>query len=112
MGWQRTDDFDRTPADQYTFGWDGIAYTIDLSEANMTAMRTLLEPYLKVGQEYGVLPPVPPAPVGVVAARVAPVVVPENDVIRQWANNNGFQVSPKGRLPDRVREAYLEAHAS
>ncbi len=34
----------------------------------------------------------------------------ELDAIRSWARQNGHQVSDRGRISKRVREAYTAAH--
>ena len=42
-----TDDIDGSaPAEPVLFGWDGITWEIDLSEANRTALHEALQPYL------------------------------------------------------------------
>lgn len=33
-----------------------------------------------------------------------------NAKMRKWAGENGYSVSPKGRIPQKVVEAYLEAN--
>lgn len=46
-------------------------------------------------------PPSPPVPAKPTQARK----------IREWAKENGFQVTGMGRLPREVHDAYKEAHA-
>ena len=41
------DDMDGSPnAEEVIFGWDGVNWSIDLSEANKTKLQELLQPYL------------------------------------------------------------------
>ncbi|MGO2112296.1 MAG: Lsr2 family DNA-binding protein, partial [Pseudoclavibacter sp.] len=37
-------------------------------------------------------------------------VIPSIPVIRTWARKHGYSVGERGRIPDAVREAYLDAH--
>jgi hypothetical protein len=147
MAWTRTDDLDGTPATQRTFGLDGKAYTIDLSDANAAKLLKVLQPYVTVAQVYNELPTPPtdalairgtidspdvsPADVRRVQDLVKPADPPAGgsgvtpprgarrrrgkaavprETIRQWANENGFQVAPMGRIPDRVMVAFGTAH--
>lgn len=38
------------------------------------------------------------------------VQLPDNRAIREWAEANGYEVSPRGKLPAEVVEAYRLAH--
>lgn len=37
--------------------------------------------------------------------------VPDSGEVRAWARDNGYEVSPRGKLPQRVIDAYEAAHA-
>jgi hypothetical protein len=125
MGWTRTDDLDGSPAEQHTFGLDGKAYAIDLSDANAAKLLKALQPFLTVAQPYGEMPaapeflrPAPPLPISTGSEakprkrgkQSAPVTAAVK-TIRDWANANGYQVAPKGRIPAQVVAAYTEAHS-
>ncbi|MEV6637821.1 Lsr2 family protein [Actinoplanes sp. NPDC051470] len=97
-----TDDLDGGDADRTVeFGFDGVTYTIDLSEKNAGKLRKALEPYLAVA-----------AKAGRIAGRrgaVGPSRASsrgENQAIREWATKNGWAVSERGRIPSSVVEAY------
>jgi hypothetical protein len=135
MAWHRMDDLDGTPAQQTTFGLDGKVYTIDLGEANRAKLEKALRPFLAVAQVYAEMPLAPgmevpltvaapgdeedPVPPPTPAPRVAKARGPRGkqssavaqSTIRQWATENGYQVSDRGRIPDAVMNAYTEAHA-
>ncbi|MEV7626869.1 Lsr2 family protein [Actinoplanes sp. NPDC089786] len=97
-----TDDLDGGDADRTVeFGFDGVTYTIDLSEKNAGKLRKVLEPYLAVAAKAG----------RVVGRRGAAGVSrassrDDNQAIREWATKNGWAVSERGRIPSSVVEAY------
>ena len=104
------DDLDGGKAEEsIRFGLDGISYEIDLSKKNATKLRTGLEPYLKVAQKLGRTP----AARGVTRGRGAAPVRgdrEQNQAIREWAQRNGLDVSPRGRIARSIIEQY-EAEA-
>lgn len=103
------DDLDATPADQtLEFGLDGVAYEIDLTDAHAESLRDELEPYLARARRVGsggvrrtTEPPRRRAP-------SAPAVVDreQNRAIRDWATRHGHPLSPRGRIPAAVTEAF------
>lgn len=97
-----TDDLDGGNADRTVeFGFDGVSYTIDLSDKNAGKLRKALEPYLAVaskpGRTAGRRGAVEPSRAG---SRES------NQAIREWAVKNGWAVSQRGRIPSSVVEAY------
>jgi hypothetical protein len=107
-----TDDIDGTDADRtVAFGLDGLSYTIDLSEKNAGKLRKALEPFIAAGHRLG------RGPVGgrgaprtLTAAGVGRSSREQNQAIRAWAAENGYDVSERGRIPASVVEAFNEAH--
>ena len=102
-----TDDLDGGEADRSVeFGLDGVNYTIDLSEKNVAKLRKVLDPYLNVATRVGRSGA---AERGVRRAAPAPsgrASRDQNQAIREWASNNGFEVSERGRIPSSIVEAY------
>ena len=99
------DDMDESPADEKVkFALDGTNYEIDLSATNAAALRELLAPYVGAGRPVAarrnVRGKVASAPAGASATQ-----------IRAWAQENGYEVSARGRVPAQVRKAYELAHA-
>jgi hypothetical protein len=104
------DDLDGKKADRTVeFSLDGTAYTIDLSDANAGKLRKALDPYIAAGTRVGRAsgrtsrnsgPGAPARPAG---SR------DENKMIRDWAVQNGHQISERGRIPQSVTSAYRAA---
>jgi hypothetical protein len=101
-----TDDLDGRDADgTIEFGFDGVNYTIDLSEENAGRLRKALDPYLAVASRVGRT-----GGVGRFASRAAAAPGQanrdQNQAIRQWATKNGYEVSERGRIPAAIVEAF------
>jgi hypothetical protein len=100
------DDFDGGTADETVqFGIDGTAYEIDLSAANAAGLRDALAPYVAVARRVG-------ARGGTRRrgrARSSSGAGSAREV-REWARENGYQVSERGRVPADVMEAYRAAN--
>ena len=103
------DDLDGGQAERTVeFGLDGMTYSIDLSDENAGKLRTVLDPYLAVASRLGRAPrggTAQPAP-----ARPARSNREQNQLIREWALANGYEVSDRGRIASSVVEAYRAAH--
>ncbi|AYF26789.1 nucleoid-associated protein Lsr2 [Micromonospora tulbaghiae] len=102
-----TDDLDGTAADRTVeFSLDGDAYTIDLSDQNAGALRKALDMYIVAGRRMG------RGAIDAGSARRAkrPAIFSSSRAhtraIREWAAENGYQVSERGRIPTSVAEAY------
>ncbi|GAB1644306.1 histone-like nucleoid-structuring protein Lsr2 [Krasilnikovia sp. MM14-A1259] len=101
-----TDDLDGADADRtIEFGLDGVNYTIDLSEKNAGKLRKVLDPYLAVAARVGRT-----ETHGRIGSRRAATPArtnrDQNQVIRDWAAKNGYEVSERGRIPSTVVEAF------
>jgi hypothetical protein len=104
------DDIDGKPADRTVeFALDGIAYTIDLSDANAGKLRKVLDPFISAGTRAGRA-----TGAGRVSNRRAAAPArsdrEHNSAIREWASKNGYEVSERGRIPTAVVQAYEAAH--
>jgi hypothetical protein len=101
------DDIDGSEASRtVVFGWDGVQYELDLSNKNANAFGKLLEPYVTAARRTGgrqVRRTAAKAPAG---KRTAKSATPDPALIREWAGQNGFTVSPRGRISAAVIEAY------
>lgn len=99
-----TDDLDGSEAaETIAFALDGVAYTIDLSEANARGLRDALAPYIAAGERERGARKAAPA-----RRRNGGTAATE---IRAWAIAQGMQVSSRGRVSAEVREAYERAHS-
>ncbi|OEU96311.1 histone-like nucleoid-structuring protein Lsr2 [Streptomyces oceani] len=86
-------------AETVTFGLDGKSYEIDLSPANAQKLRGVLEPFVEAGRKR--------SKSGKTYHRTS--VAPDPRAVRAWAESNGFEVPPRGRIPKKVYEAFNAA---
>lgn len=102
-----TDDLDGSvAATTLEFSFDGVAYAIDLSEANALRMRSCFEPYIRAaskasrsGERTISLVEQPPFERPQTHARRA----------REWLRLNGHEVGSRGRLPQELLQRYESA---
>jgi hypothetical protein len=100
------DDFDGGPADEtIRFSMDGTDYEIDLSKENAENLRAAVAPFAGAARV-----------VGGRTRRGArergtpqPTLGPDARSVRAWAQENGYQMSPRGRISREIVEAYLAA---
>jgi hypothetical protein len=101
------DDIDGSEAEgTVTFGIDGVDYEIDLSEENATELRDALARFVEYarrtggrkrsGRQSGAANGAPPAK----ATRE------QNQAIRTWARDNGYDLADRGRIPSHIVQAY------
>lgn len=94
------DDLDGgTAAETVKFGLDGASYEIDLSTKNAAALRKALAPYTASARKVS----------GRSRRGSAGKGTADAATIRAWANDHGYEVSNRGRIPAEVREAYQAA---
>jgi hypothetical protein len=97
-----TDDLDGSPAKEtVTFGLDGKDLEIDLSEEHAKALRDALKPYVAAARRAS----------GTERRGRRGALGPGRDAeqikaIREWAKQQGMDVSERGRIPARIEEAY------
>ena len=101
------DDLDGSEAaETVSFGLDGTSYEIDLNEANAAALREVLAGY--VGHARKVT--------GGTRARSGSrrssgsASSSNTRAVREWAKENGYEVSERGRISADVQQAYDAAH--
>src|SRR3954453_21370906 len=101
-----TDDTNGKPADEtVTFGLDGREYEIDLTSKNAAALRKAFDVYVKNGRRTGGRRPRNTG--GADSSRSRSDV--DTKAVRQWAGENGYELSSRGRIPANVVEAYKAA---
>jgi hypothetical protein len=101
---QLVDDLDGTSSDDIStvkFGLDGVDYEIDLTEANAERLRKTFAEYSAAGRRTG----------GRLqrGVRSSGAAAGEAGQVREWALQNGFELSGRGRIPSHVVEAYKQA---
>jgi hypothetical protein len=101
------DDIDGGSADETVqFGLDGASYEIDLSSDNARKLRDLLAPYRSEARKTG-------GTRGSTGRKRASRSDNGTDAgaVREWARANGYEVSERGRVSRKVREAYAAAQS-
>lgn len=103
------DDLDGSEADETVqFGLDGAEYEVDLSTENAQSLRNALATWVGVARRTG-------------GRRKRPSQTPtaarpaqsgggsSTGEIRAWAQENGYEVSTRGRVSTEIRDAYDKA---
>lgn len=94
------DDLDQTVIDDggtYSFSLNGKAYEIDLTSDNFAKLREALSPFITAGRRVGR---------GSKTSVQRAVTKDDTSVVRAWAQQNGYTVSDRGRIPAEVIAAY------
>ena len=95
------DDIDGSEASQSVeFGLDGVTYQIDLNEEHAAELREAINAWVEKGRRTG----------GRRAYGRGPRR-PQNDneALRKWARENGYQVKDRGRVSAEIRAAFEAA---
>lgn len=97
-----TDDIDGSEATgTVSFALDGVAYEIDLNDGNAQHLREQLTIWTDKARRVG-------------GRRTAGTRIASSSngtaKIREWAKENGFEISERGRISKDIREAYNAAH--
>jgi Lsr2 len=102
-------DLDGGPADETVrFGIEGTSYEIDLSAGDAAALRKAFQQYVKAGRK------VPAVASGRGKARSVSAAGTGREAtrkIREWAMENGYNVSARGRISSEIAHAYQKAGA-
>lgn len=96
------------------FTFNGITYHLDLTKANAADFREAISPYLKAATRVpvsGKKTAGTPRRTGRTSNTKAAGQF-DNQAVRQWAREAGYQVSDRGRVPAAVLEAYRQAWAT
>lgn len=87
-------------AETVTFALDGVSYEVDLSEEHAAELRDALAVWVGAARRVG----------GRKSTKRAAAPSGETTAIREWALQQGMQVSARGRISAEIREAYRAAH--
>lgn len=100
------DDIDGSPdARSHSFALNAEQFEIDLSDENFKKLQEALAPYMEAGAK--VTNKLPRAST---AAGKSSSNKEELQKIRAWAQEQGLNVSPRGRISGEVVEKYQAAH--
>lgn len=83
------------------FSLDGVSYEIDLTDANASALRAAVAPYVEAGRRTA------RGTRSAVTSR-APRASSKEDLgaVREWLRSHGHTVSDRGRIPANLLEEY------
>jgi hypothetical protein len=103
------DDLDGTVSEDIstvTFSLDGAEYEIDLTEDNANRLRESVTDFIAAARRTG----------GRIKRGTPSAARPAADreqtrAIRAWANEHGYELAERGRIPANVIAAYEEAQA-
>lgn len=100
------DDIDGSPAQEtVTFAVDGVNYEIDLNEDHANALRESFAEWIGHARRAGGRKATTRRTRSGSSGGSA-----DAGKIREWARENGYTVSERGRIPAEVREAYDRAN--
>jgi len=104
------DDLDGSEATETVlFGLDGDSFEIDLSAKNAAALRKALDRYLSGARPSSMGRPAASGRRGRAKGRSRGDADPK--AVRAWANENGIEISTRGRIPSEVLEQYKASGA-
>ncbi len=99
------DDLDGGPAEEtVSFALDGTKYEIDLNTANAAQLREDLSKWAALARK------VSTTSRGRRSAVTARKGRSDASAIREWAREQGMEVSERGRVSQELRDAYDAAH--
>ncbi len=115
---QLVDDLDGTvlepgAGETVRFSLDGTAYEIDLADENAAAFRDELAPYVAAARSVSAgagASGLGSTGSGGAARRQKRAGQRDYTPVREWAAQNGYTLSDRGRIPATVLEAYDAAH--
>jgi hypothetical protein len=107
------DDLDGSEADETVeFGLDGVSYEIDLNDTHAKTLRDQLADYVAHARRQGRAPRITRRTSSARATKKngsGAVDREQSRAVRDWARQNGYTVSDRGRIPTEVTEAYHRA---
>ena len=105
------DDLDGSDAaGTFDFALDGRQYQIDLSDENAAKLRDALTPYVGAARKAGGRSRGRTPRQTAVADKPVRSDRDQTAAIREWARQNGHQVSDRGRISKSVLDAYQAAN--
>ncbi|TSD40496.1 Lsr2 family protein [Rhodococcus sp. KBS0724] len=112
---QLIDDLDGKPIDtglghEVTFAYQGIDYRIDLRPTNADKIEAAFAPYIKAAEKVSSSGKARSKTQTATKASGSGRSAEQLKAIRDWAGNNGFDVSPRGRIKADVIDAFDAAH--
>src|SRR6266481_550173 len=99
-----SDDLDGSPnAETVTFGFDGVAYEIDLAKKNREKLAHTMAPYVEAARKVS-------SSRRRTGSTRSPASRVDRAAVRAWADKHGLKVAEPGRISAAVLEQYEAAH--
>ena len=99
------DDLDGSDAEEtVSFAVDGVSYEIDLNDEHAAELREAFARWIGHARRAGGRKSTGRRSSGSSARNG------DTGAVREWARENGYKVSDRGRVPAEIREAYAAAH--
>lgn len=106
-----TDDLDGSTGDEtIRFTWQGEPLEIDLSSANAEKFKDAVRPYVTAARKVTEFRKSTPAKQSKVKTSGPTPEQEETKRIREWAKENGLEVSDRGRISQTIRDLYAAEH--
>jgi hypothetical protein len=103
---------DETAVETIQFGLDGLQYEIDLGEDNAIALRRDIEEWAGYARRIGGRRKHKTKTNGQTNGHKASATPSSAAEVRAWAQSQGVEVPPRGRVPADVRAAFEQANSS
>ena len=112
---QLIDDLDGKPIDtglehEVIFSYQGVDYRIDLRPTNADKIEAVFAPYIKAAEKVSSAGKPRTKTSDAAKTSGSGRSAEQLKAIREWAGNNGFDVSPRGRIKADVIDAFDAAH--
>jgi hypothetical protein len=112
---QLVDDIDGTQipdnrGETVTFALDGATYEIDVTQEHARQLREAVQVYVDNGRRLGAGRTRAAASGRNGGGRSGKRDPEQTKAIKDWAKSNGYQVSDRGRIAQKVLDAYEAAH--
>lgn len=101
------DDGDTPAVDTVVFGYDGANYEFELCQAHLDDFHRVMKGFVGAARRAGS----GGRRTGAGTSRTVRAAGNPSELaqVREWARNNGYEVSDRGRIPSQVREAFDKA---
>jgi hypothetical protein len=107
------DDLSGGPAEEtVTFGLDGTSFDIDLNAENASRLRDSMAEFVTAARKAGGRAGsrgIPRPRAAASDAAVSAGLKEDAAAIREWAKAAGHEVSARGRIAQRIRDAYRQS---
>ncbi|WP_032385485.1 histone-like nucleoid-structuring protein Lsr2 [Rhodococcoides fascians] len=97
------------------FAVGGVEYVIDLKTKNANEFHRKLDYYIRYATRTGGRKRKPSSSGAAASSPTAASASPRRDpaqvrAIRQWAADEGYEISDRGRIPAHIEDAFNDAH--